>query len=108
MRFFIGKVNGIEIKSQIKTNGNNKKQYDFMLFVGKICAAANEKSRKTLYLQGFSGFSTDLSFCCGGNRKKVLAFRAVFRYNVKALCENSDITNPHTGRWRLPVLRGAE
>ena len=27
---------------------------------------------------------------------------------VKALCENSDITNPHTGRWRLPVLRGAE
>ena len=43
-----------------------------------------------------------------GNRKKALAFRAVFRYNVKALCENSDITNPHTGRWRLPVLRGAE
>ena len=40
--------------------------------------------------------------------QKVLAFRAVFRYNVKALCENSDITNPHTGRWRLPVLRGAE
>ena len=44
----------------------------------------------------------------GEIRKKALAFRAVFRYNVKALCENSDITNPHTGRWRLPVLRGAE
>lgn len=44
MRFFLRKVNGKEIITQIKTNGNNKKQYDFMLFVGKIYAAVNEKT----------------------------------------------------------------
>ena len=40
--------------------------------------------------------------------EKTLAFGALFRYNVKALCENGDITTPHTGRWRFLVSFGME
>ena len=43
-----------------------------------------------------------------GFREKMLAFGALFRYNVKALCESSDITTPHTGRWRFLVSFGME
>lgn len=43
-----------------------------------------------------------------GFREKTLAFGALFRYNVKALCENGDNTTPHTGRWRFLVSFGME